>query len=108
MSVWNPHLKTDINKLDSVQRRDPKQINGLSELSYALKVLKLPTLVYQRMRGDVIEVYKMLNKIYDPDVSNLHNEVVDRPTRGHHLKLFNRRVRLEVRNYSFSHPVVDL
>ena len=34
--------------------------------------------------------------------------MVDRPTRGHHLKLFNRRARLDIRKYSFSHQVVDL
>ena len=62
------------------------------------------------MRGDIIEVYKMLNMIYDPDVINillLHSKVVDQPTRGHHLKLFRRRARLDVRKYSFCHRVVD-
>ena len=96
MSVCSPHLKKDKKKLESVQRRATKQINGLSELGYVqrLKLLKLPTLVYRRLRVDMIDVYKMLNKIYDPDVSNfllLNGDVVGRPTRGHHMKLFKRR-----------------
>jgi hypothetical protein len=28
--------------------------------------LKMPTLKYRRMRGDIIEVFKIINDIYDP------------------------------------------
>jgi len=31
--------------------------------------LKLPTLKYRRLRGDVIEVFKITHNIYDPEVS---------------------------------------
>jgi len=42
---------------------------GLKELRYKArpKKLYLPTLVYRRIRGDMIEVYKMLNGGYDQD-----------------------------------------
>ena len=53
----------------------------------------------------------MLNKIKIQMYQNLlllHSEVVNQPTRGHHLKLFKRRARLDVRKYSFLHWVVDL
>jgi len=31
--------------------------------------LKLPTLKYRRLRGDMIEVFKIMHHIYDPDAS---------------------------------------
>ena len=31
-----------------------------------MKKLKLPTLAFRRARGDMIEVYKIVNGIYDP------------------------------------------
>ena len=31
--------------------------------------LKLPTLKYRRLRGDMIEVFKITHNIYDPEVS---------------------------------------
>ena len=33
-----------------------------------LKQLKMPTLQYRRLRGDMIEVYKIINGIYDHKV----------------------------------------
>ena len=45
------------------------EIPGFYELSYPerLRKLKLPTLSYRRLRGDLIEVYKIVHDIYDPD-----------------------------------------
>ena len=66
-------------------------IPALRELQYKerLKILKLPTLTYRRLRGDMIECYKLTKGKYDPAVSDLlcrQNEILpnaaDR-TRGH-------------------------
>ena len=71
--IWNPHLKKDIRKIEGVQRRATKQINTLKHMSYPerLEKLGLPTLVYRRMRGDMIKVYKLANNKYDPEISCL-------------------------------------
>ncbi len=71
--IWNPHYKKDIRQLEGVQRRATKQINTLKNMSYQerLNKLGLPTLLYRRLRGDMIEVYKVLNGKYDNDVSSL-------------------------------------
>jgi hypothetical protein len=44
----------------------------MKDLSYSerLRKLKLLTLAYRRVRGDVIEVYKILTGKYDKDASN--------------------------------------
>ena len=66
-SVWSPMRKKDINTIENVQRRAMKMIPGLKDLSYpeGLRALKLPTLVYRRLRGDMIETYKVIRKVYD-------------------------------------------
>ena len=62
--IWSPHHMKHINALDNVQRRATKQIPGLSHLSYPkrLELIGLPTLAYRRVRGDMIEMYKILCK----------------------------------------------
>ena len=66
--VWAPYLKKDVNALESIQRHFTKKIVGLNGLSYKerLTILKLPSLSYRRLRGDLIETYKIVNSIYDP------------------------------------------
>jgi len=47
--------------------RATKLIHELKGLTYRqpLERLKLPTLKYRRIRGDMIEIYKMLTAKYD-------------------------------------------
>ena len=63
--VWAPYLHKHINSLENVQRRVTRQIPGLSGMMYEerLRKLGLPTLAYPRLRGDLIEVYKIANKL---------------------------------------------
>ena len=64
----------DIHSIESIQRRATKMIPGLTDMTYEerLKTLKLPTLVYRRMRGDIIEAYKLVTKKYDLSKELLH------------------------------------
>ena len=70
-SVWAPHYKKDIKSVENILRRASKMIPGLKNLTYPerLKVLELPTMIYRRIRGDMIEVFKILNNKYDVDVT---------------------------------------
>ena len=70
-SVWSPWKIKYIDSIENVQRRATKQIPGFKNLSYEerLRRLKLPSLKFRRIRGDMIETYKILCNIYDPDVS---------------------------------------
>ena len=62
-SVWAPYKKGIIDQIESVQKRATKQIPALRNLSYKerLQKLKLPTLAYRRIRGDLIEAYKIVH-----------------------------------------------
>jgi hypothetical protein len=61
-AIWSPYTIKDIKKLEAVQLRATKSINGFKDMSYEerLRRLDLPTLKYRRCRGDMIEVFKIL------------------------------------------------
>ena len=66
--VWAPFKRKDIDLIEKVQRHFTKSIIGMKNLSYTerLSKLKLPSLEYRRLRGDIIQVYKIVNGDYDP------------------------------------------
>ena len=55
--VWHPQLKKDLDLIEAVQRRASKMVPGLHNLHYGerLRRMDLPSLMYRRLRGDVIE-----------------------------------------------------
>ena len=62
VQVWSPHLQKYIKLIEGVQRRATKLVPELKDLSYEerLKKLKLTTLEERRVRGDMIETYKII------------------------------------------------
>jgi len=66
-SVWNPHSEKLIKDLERVQMRATEIIGHIKSMSYIehLTHLNLPTLKYRRLRGDMIETYKIINEKYD-------------------------------------------
>jgi len=82
--VWSPWKVKDVERLEKVQKWATKIVRGCECLKYdeRLKFLGLPTLVYRRVRGDMIMVYNILN-VYECGVGpglTLKNET---RTRGH-------------------------
>jgi len=76
-SVWCPFKKGDIENIEKVQKRATELIISLNKLPYLkrLRQLKLPTLKYRRLRGDMIEVFKIIHNYYDTGASvNLNCE----------------------------------
>ena len=113
--IWSPYKQKYKDALENVQRRATKLINGMSEMSYPDRVrkLKLPTLAYRRIRGDMIELYKLIHGNYDrntPNIINLfkdHNKLNER-TRGHMRKICHERSRLNLRKESFPNRAVTV
>lgn len=108
--VWCPFKKKDIETIENVQRRATKQIPTLKNMTYEERLIKLdlPTLAYRRVRGDMIETYKILSRIYDGEVcGDLFTMSVDAGTRGHSKKLYKSRSRLDKRKYAFCNRVVN-
>ena len=73
-----------------------------------LKTLKLPTLAYRRIHGDMIETYKIVHNLYDTEVRQGILQMSSTGRRGHTKKLFKKRVGKEVRKNFFSIRIVDM
>ena len=114
VAVWSPYLKVDISILEKVQRRATKLIPELRNLPYEdrLSVIGLTTLEVRRERGDLIQLFKIINQIdivhwpSNPNPVVTNNPVVK--TRGHDLKLKRELVKnCEQRHQFFSNRVVN-
>ena len=103
VAVWAPYKKTDIAELERVQRRATKQVPGLKHLEYSERLIKigLPTLVFRRLRGDMIEIFKIMAGIYDNEVTPTIPKGNEH-TRGHQRKIFIRGARLNLRKNFFT------
>ena len=86
--VWSPHLLKHISIIENVQKRATKLVDGLHHYSYSerLRKLDLPTLLYRRERGDMIEVYKHFHT-YDKISISSSFRPRNRPSRTHDFQL---------------------
>ena len=107
MQVWNPYLAKDIDVLEKVQRHATKLLHGLS-YEDRLERLDLYSLFCRRQRGDLIEVFKILNNYYDIEPSTFFTINNSSITRGHQFKLFKVRSRLMIRQHFFTNRIVNL
>jgi ribonuclease P/MRP protein subunit RPP40 len=75
IQAWRPYLRKDIDLLEGVQRRATKMIPSLKFKSYEdrLKELELTTLETRRLRGDLIEVFKIFKGLDNVDHKNFLN-----------------------------------
>ena len=108
-SVWSPYLLKHIDLIEGVQRRATKLIHNLKNLPYSerLKRLNLPTLVYRRARGDMIETYKIMHGVYDEVCCPGLQRVLYSSTRGHNFKLYKKFSRRNIRKHFFTLRIVD-
>ena len=109
VQAWSPHFRKDIDSLERFQQRATKLVKSLKKLSYEerLKKLGLTTLEERRIRGDLIETYKILigrEGLQKEDFFELNRSRYD--TRGHNLKLFVPRSLSTVRQTFFSIRVI--
>ena len=94
--------------LEKVQRRATKLIPNLRNLSYEsrLKRIGLQTLKTRRLRGDLIEVFKILNgfDLLDTNIVTLDTQCV---TRSNGLKLKGKRFQTDIAKNFFANRVVN-
>jgi hypothetical protein len=67
--------------------------------------LKLPTIAYRRIRGDMIETYKIINEKYDPEASSflklLSNSGNRFSRRNNSNKIVQQRFKTSLKKNSF-------
>ena len=108
--VWFPAKRKDINALENVQRRYTKCIVGMKDIPYEerLKTLNLPTLEYRRIRGDMIEAFKITHNIYDHRVTENLLKLDKKSTRNHGYKLEKQRVNSTQYQNFFTNRIVNV
>ena len=81
-------VKKDEELVENVLRRASKLIPGISNFSYAdrLRAIVIPSMKYHSIRGDMIQVYKILQG-EDESLKALVHVNSTSITRGHKFKL---------------------
>ena len=84
-------------------------ISELRDLSYEIRLLEcgLTTLEIRRLRGDKIEVFKIVNCYEDIEKNMFFKLKEGSRTRGHKAALVKEQSRLDMRKYSFSQRVIN-
>ena len=72
-----------------------------------LKQCGLTTQETRRLRGDLIEVFKLLNGYENIDRNIFFSVKEERRTRGHGVTLAKKQCRLDIRTFSFSQRKVN-
>mgnify|MGYP003402868569 FL=1 len=91
VQAWSPYFKKDIDCMEKVQHRATKMVYGFGNLKYEerLERLNLFSLQYRRMRGDMIETYKIISGLEDVNSSQFFVSSSMDNLHGHSLKLYN-------------------
>ncbi len=108
--VWAPFLLRQSRALENVQRRATKLIPKIKHLPYEerLEHLKLPSLKYRRIRGDLILTYNMFHSHTDGEYPSRFLQLAEsQSTRGHNFKLSKKTCKTNLKKHSFSHRIVN-
>lgn len=108
--VWSPRYIRQSKKIENIQRRATKLVPNIRHLPYKerLRRLDLPSLKYRRIRGDMINVYKILNENNCESNKLLSLNVSNYNTRGHDKKLKKGRYKSNIRKFSFALRVTNI
>ncbi|CAM5105037.1 unnamed protein product [Natator depressus] len=93
VQMWSPRLQKDTLALEKVQKRATKMIRGLERVpsEERLKRLGLFSLEKRRLRGDMVEVYKIMSGVEKVNKEKLFTCSHNIRTRGHQMKLMGSR-----------------
>ena len=92
VQAWCPYYQKDIEKLERVQRRVTKMVPSLRNKTYGdrLKELNLFSLTQRRLRGDLIQVFKIIKGIDNIDCSKYFTLDLSNYTRGNGCKIVGK------------------
>ena len=121
VQAWSPYKRKYIDLIEGVQRRATRLVPEFRRIFYDKKLklwrrmtyeerlaeLKLPKLEDRRIRGDMIETYKLITGKEDVNANNFFSMATVRSARNntHEMKIRKKHSRLEVRRNYFSQRV---
>ena len=107
-AIWGPCYMGDLKLVEGVQRRATKLIPHLYDMPYEdrLEYLNLPSMEYRRKRGDMIQMYKIINGMVRMDPKELFTPIPSSNTRGHKQRVLRQRSLKAARAKSFSQRTI--
>jgi len=107
--IWNPYLKRQSIQIEKVQRRATKLLKECQQMTYTerLLYLNLHSLKGRRLRGDLIQTFKIFNQVVDVDVSSLFSLSLTDNTRNSQGKIFTKHCNINKRKFSFSFRITN-
>ena len=110
VQAWSPHYQKDVQLLEKVQRLATRMVEGQKGKDYnsRLKDLGLFSLARRRLRGDLIEAFKIMKGLSGLKRESFFELAPTLGTRGHSMKLKKNRSRLLVRSTFFTRRVIDM
>jgi len=102
--LWSPRFKMDINAIEGLQRRLTKCLTGLYNKEYdeRLNICELQSLKDRRIRGDMIEIFKMINGRYKINIEDMIKPYSGRILRGHNKKIKREKFKTDLRASYFT------
>src|SRR5579872_7559421 len=66
-NLWCPYKKSEIDSIESVQRRFTKRLSGMAGLQYSerLNILRIESLEQRRLKADLYMYYKIIAGLVD-------------------------------------------
>ena len=109
LQFWSLYYRMDIILLELVQRRMTKMIEEIRNFSYErrLKLWKLHLLERRRVRGNPIELFKMVKDFDKGNVGKVLTISSQDRTRNNGFKLEKCRFNKEIDRNWFTNKVVD-
>lgn len=109
VQAWGPYLKKDTIRIERTQRRFTRWFSCLKGIPYEerLKRLNLFSMKRRRMRGDLIEAFKILKGFSMPGVQPILHLKRSKELRGNGMKLSKEHVSSLRRANFFSVRVVN-
>ena len=109
-TVWHPLLKRQSISIEKVQRRATRLVKSIRHLSYEerLKQLHLPSLKFRRLRGDLIQTYKIFKGLDHIEGEHFFQLVDNGKTRNSFQKIFKKRAVSNIRRNSFSNRITPI
>ena len=103
-TIWYLYLKRQSKSIERVQRRATRLVFKPNTLNYSERMifLRLPSLKFRRIRGDLIQVYKIMNGMDNLDWHDFFEKAAVNITRRSNNKLFVKFSRTNKRKNAFS------
>ncbi len=108
VQFWSPHRAKDIAKLEAVQRRATKMVTSLRNKAYEKRLVQLNlfSLEKRRLRGKLIECFKILKGFTNVDTNKIFSINTTSRTRSNGVKPRCKQVQLDCTKFFITNDVV--